>query len=175
MRKTLRVFLSSDRNSQRSLSPCRSATSDFLEPWRISVNESDGVWIWPEKNRTQKRTHKLSIFTKTIYIYTYVYVIYIYMYSTHQYPLSFLSLNCLSPSHINSWPTLRVFPDKSEVQATYSQPPAPQLTCSRHPELTKHLGQTQHRPLKQGGCHFFSSDLQECGVFTTGSEVFDLH
>ena len=52
MRKTLRVFLSSDRNLQRSLSPCRSGTSDFLEPWRISVNESDGVWIWTEKNRT---------------------------------------------------------------------------------------------------------------------------
>ena len=81
LRKTLRVFLSSDRNSQRSLSPCRSATSDFLEPWRISVNESDGVWIWTEKNRTQKRTHKLSIFTKTIYI-IYIYIYYVYIWAS---------------------------------------------------------------------------------------------
>ena len=69
-------------------------------------------------------------------------------------PYHFSALSVWAPA-TSTVDLLRVFPDKSEVQATYSQPPAPQLTCSRHPELTKHLGQTQHRPLKQGGCYFF--------------------
>lgn len=90
-----------------------------------------------------------------------MYILWVYIYILCTVPIStpyhFWALIVWAPA-TSTVDLLRVFPE-SEVQATYSQPPAPQLTCSRHPELTKHLGANSTQAVETGReCHFFSSD-----------------